>query len=528
LKTAIGVWQTTRMMTKINIMPALLLAGLAAAAAAQDKPKSLRETMVAEADAATARAPVQEQAWVSKGSVGVAGKAIAYTATAGTLTIRDDNGRPTGSYFYTAYTADGGKRPENRPVTFLYNGGPGSATVWLHMGSFGPIRVKTDAPQYVTPDRYALGPNPWSLLDKTDIVFIDAMGAGWSRPLGDKTAKDFAGVDSDADGFARAITRYIDRNQRRMSPKFLFGESYGTLRSGVVARLLEERGLSLHGVVLLSTILNYGVRQPGYDQNYLTLFPGFAATAWYHNTLPGTKPASLDGFVAQVRAWVSGAYAAALAKGSAISDAEAGSIAQQMHAFTGLPVDVIHRANLRIDLPLFQTELLRGRGLSIGRLDARYTLPPTDLNADSPDDDPAATAITGAYVAAFHDYAARTLGVKTDLPYRLSAREPGWTWDWAHRPPKGNVQTTPNTAVDLAYTMRANPKLKILFLNGYYDMATPFYGAEFDAAHMLLPADLGRNIRFTYYQSGHMIYLAESELAKMKDDVASWYDEALR
>ncbi|MBU6166768.1 MAG: peptidase S10 [Alphaproteobacteria bacterium] len=510
-------------------MTALLLTALAAPALAQSAAKSPREAMVAEADAAMARPPVEEQAAVSKGSVtikGVGGKmgAIAYTATAGTLTIRDDNARPTGSIFYTAYTAEGA----NRPVTFFYNGGPGSATIWLHMGSFGPVRVKTDKPVYVTPDQYAVTPNPWSLLDKTDIVFIDAPGAGWSRPLGDKTSRDFNGVDQDGDAFARAITRYVAKNNRWKSPKFLFGESYGTLRSGVVARMLEERGVSLHGVALLSTIMNYGVRQAGYDQNYLTLFPGYAATAWYHGTLPGAKPADLDGFVNEVRAWVSGPYAAALAKGSAIGAAEMDAVARQMHAYTGLPIDFLKRAQLRVDLPHFQTELLRSRGVSIGRLDARYTLPPTDLNADSADEDPASTAITGAYVAAFHDYAVKSLGVKTDLPYRLTAREPGWSWDWSHRPPRGGVQTTPNTAVDLAFTMRANPKLKILFLNGYYDMATPFYGAEFDAAHMLLPADLNRNIRFTYYQSGHMIYLAESELAKMKDDVAAWYDEALR
>ncbi|WP_353198043.1 peptidase S10 [Sandarakinorhabdus sp.] len=510
-------------------MKNLLLAGLLLATAhpalAQDKRQSPRDAMIAEADAATARAPVEEQTAVSKGSVTVKGKAIAYTATAGTLTIRDDNARPTGSLFYTAYTTG----EPNRPVTFFYNGGPGSATIWLHMGSFGPVRVKTDKPAYVPPQDYAVGPNPWTLLDKTDIVFIDAPGAGWSRPLGDKTFRDFNGVDQDGDAFARAIIRYVNKNNRWKSPKFLFGESYGTLRSGVLARMLEERGLSLNGVALLSTIMNYGVRQAGYDQNYLTLFPGYAATAWYHGTMPGAKPANIDAFVNEVRAWTLGPYAAALMKGSNLSDAEADAIAAQMHAYTGLPIDFLKRANLRVDLAHFQTELLRTRGQSIGRLDTRYTLPPTDLNADSPDEDPASTAITGAYFSAFQDYAVKTLGIKTDLPYRLTAREPGWSWDWTHRGPRGGgVQTTPNTAVDLAYTMRANPRMKVLFLNGYYDMATPFFGAEFDASHMALPADIRKNIKFTYYQSGHMIYLSEPELAKLRDDVAAWYDEALR
>ena len=510
------------------LLAALSLAMIAHPAFAQDKRQTPRDAMIAEADAATARAPVEEQVAVSKGSVTVKGKAIAYTATAGTLTIRDDNARPTGSIFYTAYTTGEAAGTSGRPVTFFFNGGPGSATIWLHMGSFGPVRVKTDKPVYVPPQDYAVGPNPWTLLDKTDIVFIDAPGAGWSRPLGDKTGRDFNGVDQDGDAFARAIMRYVTKNNRWKSPKFLFGESYGTLRSGVVARMLEERGLSLHGVVLLSTILNYGVRQPGYDQNYLTLFPGYAATAWYHGTLPGQKPADLDAFVNEVRAWTLGPYAAALLKGSNLSDAETDAIARQMHAYTGLPIDFLKRANLRVDLSHFQTELLRSRGVSIGRLDTRYTLAPADLNADSPDDDPAGTAINGAYYSAFLDYAARTLGVKTELPYRLTAREPGWSWDWSHRPPRGGTQTTPNTAIDLAHTMRANPRLKVLFLNGYYDMATPFFGAEFDASHMPLPAEIRKNIKFTYYQSGHMIYLAESELARLRDDVAAWYDEAAR
>lgn len=492
---------------------------------AAPKPQPHREAMIAEAEAGWAKPPVEEQAATSKGSVTVKGERIAYTATAGTLTLRDDDAKPTASIFYTAYTKDGGG---NRPVTFFYNGGPGSATIWLHMGSFGPVRVQTTAPVYVRPAPYGVAANPYSLLDKTDLVFIDALGAGWSRPLGDKTGKDFWGVDQDADTFTRAIMRYVTKNQRWGSPKFLFGESYGTLRSGAVANLLEDRGMSLNGIVLLSTILNYGVRQPGYDQNYLVLFPGYAATAWYHNRI-ANRPADLTAFLAEVRAWVSGPYAAALAKGSAISEEEAAAIARQMSAYTGISEAFIRRANLRIDLPHFQTELLRDRRVATGRLDARYLLTPTDANADSPDDDPASTAITGAYVASFMDYAAKTLGYKTDLTYKLSARDGSFDWDWRHRAPGGRgPQTSPNTAVDLAYTMRTNPHLKVLFLNGYYDMATPFYGAEFDANHMLLPPELRGNISFKYYESGHMIYLNPDSLAQLHADLGSWYDQAAK
>jgi carboxypeptidase C (cathepsin A) len=502
----------------------LLIASIlaVATASAQDKPapKSPKEAMKAEADAAAARAPVEEQAAVSKGSVTVSGQRIAYTATAGTLTIRDDEAKPSASYFYTAYTRDGGG---DRPVTFFYNGGPGSPTIWLHIGSFAPVRVTTANPEYIRPAPYGFGPNPYSLIDKSDLVFIDAIGAGWSRPLGEKTGKDFWGVDQDADGFARAIQRYIARNNRWRSPKILFGESYGTLRNPVVAAKLEEAGVSINGMVQFSTIMNYGVRQSGYDQNYLTLFPTMAATAWYHNRLPG-RPADLKAFLAEVRGFTTGAYAAALAKGSSIGAAEKQAVAKQMAAYIGLSEAFILRADLRIDLQHFQTELLRDRRLAVGRLDSRYLLNMTDANADSPGDDPSSTAVTGAFVATFQDYATRVLGYKTDLPYRMTARGPGWSWDWNHRAPGGGTHLAPNSAVDLAYTMRTNPYLKVMFVNGYYDFATPFFGAEFDVNHMLLDETLQRNIAFTYYEAGHMVYLNPGELAKMHGDLGAWYD----
>lgn len=500
---------------------------------AQEKPKEAatkgdhREQMKAEAEAAWAKPSVEEAAAVSHGAVTVGGQRIAYTATAGTLTIRDDDGKPTASYFYTAYTRDGSAR-EQRPVTFFYNGGPGSPTIWLHMGSFAPVRVTTANPEYIRPAPYGFGPNPDSLIDKSDLVFIDALGAGWSRPLGDKTGKDFWGVDQDADGFARAILRYTNKFDRWPSPKFLFGESYGTLRNPVVAAKLEEAGLSLNGMVQFSTIMNYGVRQPGYDQNFLTLFPTMAATAWYHNRLQN-RPADLPSFLAEVRAFTSGPYAAALAKGATISAEEKAAIAKKMSEYTGISEAYILRADLRLTLPRFQTELMRDRRVAVGRLDSRYLLNVTDANADSPSDDPASTAVTGAFVATFQDYATRVLGYKTDMPYRMTARGPGFDWDWKHRAPDDSgTHLMPDSAVDLAYTMRTNPYLKVLFMNGYYDFATPFYGAEFDVNHMLLDPQLQKNIRFTYYDAGHMVYLNPNTMPQMHRDLSAWYDEALR
>lgn len=516
-------------MRRLTLAAALLIFS---PALAQERPaspaKGPRETMKAEAEAAQARAPVEERAEVSKGSVTVGGERIAYTATAGTLTIRDDDGKPTASYFYTAYTRDGSPAGR-RPVTFFYNGGPGSPTIWLHMGSFAPVRVTTANPEYIRPAPYGFGPNPHSLIDRSDLVFIDMIGAGWSRPLGDKSGKDFWGVDQDAEGFARAIIRYTSKNERWSSPKFLFGESYGTLRNPVVAAKLEDKGLSLNGMIQFSTIMNYGVRQSGYDQNTLTLFPTMAATAWYHNRLQN-RPADLRAFIDEVRGFTTGAYAAALAKGSGIGAEEKRAVARQMAAYTGLSPDYIERADLRITLPHFQTELLRGQRLAVGRLDSRYKLSMADANADSPVDDPSSTAVSGAFVATFQDYAAKTLGYETDLTYRMSARGPGFDWDWSHRPAggSGQPQTTPNSGADLAWLMRTNPYLKVLFVNGYYDFATPFFGAEFDASHMMLDEALNRNIEFSYYEAGHMVYLNPAELAKMHADIGRWYDDAMR
>jgi len=518
----------------------LLAATTAAGAAAQERPnrndqaaaeaaRGHREAVAADIESAWVRPPVDERTAVTRGEVAMRGQRIAYTATAGTLTIRDAEGKPTASVFYTAYTRDGAPR-ERRPVTFFYNGGPGSATVWLHMGSFAPVRVQTGEPVYVRPAPYGFGPNPDSLIDVTDMVFIDAIGAGWSRPLGDKTGHDFWGVDQDARAFAQAIERYVTINDRWNSPKFLFGESYGTLRNGVLARYLEDDGLSLNGIVFLSSILNYGVRQPGYDQDYLGLLPGYAATAWYHNHLPN-RPDNLEAFLDEVRAFTAGPYAAALAKGSALPPQEARAIAEQMSRYIGLSPEFILRAKLRIDLHHFQTELLRDRRQVVGRLDSRYLLDPTDANADSPTDDPASTANTGAFLASFRDYARRTLGYRTDMEYRISARGGDFTWDWGHRPPGARGafggQTTPNTAVDLAWVMRTNPHLKALFLNGYYDLATPFFATEFDVSHMLLEPELQRNVGFKYYPSGHMIYMNPAMLSRMRDDLAAWYRETL-
>jgi carboxypeptidase C (cathepsin A) len=503
----------------------------AQSAGSGDKQKSLdaihSEALIDEAKSGYADAPVDEKAVSTRHSIRVGGQVLPYTATAGTLTIRDVAGKPRASIFYTAYTLDNA-RGGNRPVTFFYNGGPGSPTVWLHMGSFGPMRMQTGGPEFIRPAPFNFGSNSETLLPVTDMVFIDAPGAGLSRPLGDAKPADFYGVDQDADAFARAVMRYVTKSGRWDSPKFLFGESYGTTRSGALAYQLQQRGLALNGVVLLSSIMNYGSRQPGLDQVYLNYLPSYATTAWYHHKMTN-PPATVDQAAAEARAFAEGPYAAALSKGQTISPEERDAVAQKMSELTGLSTDFIKRANLRVDLSRFRKELMRNERETLGRYDSRYMGVDADAVGDSPDYDPSEQAITGAFIGAFNNYLANDLKYDTNMTYRLSARdEAGFNWDWKHKAPGADFpMNNPNTALDLAAAMRTNPYLKVLSLNGWYDMATPFFGTEFDLSHMMLEPAEQRNLQFRYYPSGHMVYLNPDALHDMRTDVERFIQQTV-
>jgi carboxypeptidase C (cathepsin A) len=513
-------------MRALTFLAALLCASsaLSAPPTAEDKYK---ESVAADIEKNWARPSAEEWQTVTAHDITAAGKHMNYHATGGTLTIRDDEGKPTGSVFYVAYTLDG-EAGARRPITFLYNGGPGSASLWLHMGSFAPMRLQTNEPVNLGTSPYKIAANADTLLDKTDLVFIDMIGAGLSRPLGDTEAKTFWGVDQDADAFAKAIMRYATKNGRWNSPKFLFGESYGTLRSPVVANKLQEQGFALNGVILLSSILNYGIEQSGYDQSYIANLPSYAATAWYHKKM-ANPPVDVASAVQQARDFALGAYASALAKGSMISDAEAESVAKQMSALTGLSADYIRRANLRVDLYRFQKELLREKKITIGRFDSRYQGVDADSAGETPDYDPANVAISDAFVSTLNDYLTHDLNIKTTMHYRPNAYNlKGFTWDWKHNPPCNTCETqnNPNTGIDLGMAMRTNPKLQVLSLNGYYDMATPFFATEYDVAHIPLEAAQRANISFKYYPSGHMIYLNPQALHQLHIDLSAFYDKA--
>jgi carboxypeptidase C (cathepsin A) len=478
-------------------------------------------------DPELALASAIEDAQPSKGSVTVDGSRINYTVTPGTLTIRDDEGKSIASMFYVAYTADRPKTARPRPLTFLFNGGPGSSSMWLHMGSFGPVRVDTPTTDASAPPPYRIVPNPESIIDRTDLVFLDAIGTGLSRPLGEAKGAAFWGVDQDIDAFARGIRRYLAKYDRWSSPKFLLGESYGTLRAAGLAHTMQERGMQLSGVILLSTILNYGIRNPGFDQIYVSYLPSYAATAWYHNRIPN-RSADLQAFLKEVRDYARGPYLTALAQGDDLPDAERDAVARQLSAYTGLSTEFLIRNDLRVELARFRKELLRDQRRTVGRLDSRFLGIDLDVAGESPEYDAADAAISGAYIGALNSYLFGTLGYETKLTYRpnfYSQISPAW--DRKHKAP-GQQQRmdSANTAIDLALAMRQNPHLKVLALNGYYDMATPFGGAEYALKHMQLDPSLRRNVTYAYYPSGHMIYIEPGSMTALKRDLDAFYDSA--
>ena len=491
-----------------------------------DTPKDAAKTAQADKDSKKDELPIPpERSVVSKHSVRIDGRAIAYKATAGTLLIKDDKGKPTVSMFYVAYTVDDGKAGK-RPVTFMYNGGPGSSTMWLHMGSFGPVRVANRGDQPIPPPPYDTVPNEYSLLDKTDLVFIDAPGTGWSQLVGAAKGKDYYGVDQDAAAFAKFITRYVGDNHRWNSPKFLFGESYGTTRSAVLAKVLQEQGMELNGIVLMSSILDFNVwASTGVDHAYIVNLPSEAAIAWYHDKVPN-KPADIASFLAKVRQFASTDYTLALARGDAITPAEADRIANQLSQYIGLSPSYIKDANLRIGPSRFRKELLRDQRRTVGRLDGRFEGIDPDAAGETPDGDAASDAATGAYLAAFNQYADTQLKFDEDrayLPNNYGVINRGW--DWKRKDSHGFL-SSPYVGTDLAETMRHNPHLKVFSANGYYDLATPFYATEFDLGHLGLDPAISKNIEYGFYPSGHIIYFDVDSLKQVKADLARFYDEA--
>ena len=540
-----------------RLFPALLIVALGCGSAVRAQPAPRRPAAARPAPESAAHPdPVlphhfQPEQQITTGAVTTHGQRITYRAIAGTLVVHpkgwdDVSARldlagdkpkdgehggldtPEASMFFVAYLAEGAA-PATRPITFLYNGGPGSSTVWLHMGAFGPRRVATPGDGHVPAAPYALVDNAATLLDASDLVFIDAPGAGFSRIAGPGKEKAFYGVDQDAHAFAEFITQFLTKYGRWNSPKYLFGESYGTTRSAVLIDELErDKMVAFNGVILLSQTLDLGLlpddaeASPGDDLPYELALPTYAATAWYHHKLGTDVPKDLPALVAEVEHFASTDYALALGKGAALAPAERDAIAQQLHRYTGLPVAYILKARLRITGGEFEKTLQDGDDTTTGRLDTRFSGPSFDPLGKEADYDPLVAAIGSAYVTAFNDYARRVLHYGADRQFFAFAPRMG-PWDMHHRGPGGRTfDGGLNVLPDLATAMKYDPNLHVLLNAGYFDLATPFYEGVYEMAHLPIPEELQKNIELRFYPSGHMVYANEAALHQLHDNVAAF------
>ena len=483
----------------------------------------------APAKEATPPIPPAPKPAVTHHRITLAGKTIPYAATASTIDIKDPKGETIARMFSVAYTAEG-PEARRRPVTFAFNGGPGSSTIWLHMGSFGPMRVETSDAEPTPPAPYRVVDNAESLLDRTDLVFVDAVGTGFSRIVGKGEPKNFYGTDADVAAFSQFIERWLGANNRWNSPKFLLGESYGTTRAAALLAYIERRGVAFNGTILVSSYLNAwdDFNGPAFssDRGYELYLPTMAATAWYHKKLD-PMPADLPAFLAEVRAFALGEYAQALDRGDRLDATARDAIAAKLHRYTSLPESVIVNGNLRIDPGRFQKELLRGERRTVARLDARFEGIDRDAAGEYPDYDAANTAFGSAFTGAFNSYVRETLEYSTDDLYKpTNYEEVDRDWDNRHRF-DGGQSPMPDVAEDLRAVMSVNPHLRIFSANGYFDFACPFFETEYTLSHMGLDPKLEKNIAFGYYPSGHMIYLHDGSRKRMRDDLAKFYDETL-
>jgi carboxypeptidase C (cathepsin A) len=471
----------------------------------------------------------KEESSMTEHSIKIGSQTIPYKATASTTLLKNEKGESTGLMYSAAYTRSDVKDLATRPVSFLYNGGPGSATMWLHMGAFGPRRVFTIDGTFTPPAPYKLVDNPESLLDKTDLVFIDAMGTGYSHAVCKAENKDFYGIDEDVEAFAQFIVTYLSRNDRWNSPKFLIGESYGTFRSAALGNYLQSHDtVHLNGIVLISSVLDLAslTFAPADDRPYIFYLPSYAATAWYHKVLKD-RPADLPGFVEEARKFAQGEYATALFKGGELGASEKAAVAKRVSYFTGLSEEYLIKADLRVNLSQFRAELQRSSRLTTGRIDARFTGYTYDLLEENAQGDPEGPAVGGAFTALVNSYNHDELKFGKDKVYHnTSGGGGGWNWIRKEGGQRRFFPGAPNVDQDLAQAMITNPRLQVQVENGYFDLATPFFATEFTMEHLGLPPELQKNVRLDYYNAGHMMYLHDQDRVTLHNQIAAFIDRA--
>ncbi len=478
-------------------------------------------------------AAVQDRIVETRHSIVLNGRELRYTVSTGTLVLKAESEKkselgttaegekPKAAVFFTAYTLDDVADKSQRPVTFSFNGGPGSSSVWMHLGLLGPRRVLLDDDGNMLPPPFRLVDNPYSILDVTDLVFIDPVSTGYSRPVPGEMAKDFHGARKDVESVGEFIRLYTTRNLRWTSPKYLIGESYGTTRAAGLAGYLQERfGMYLNGIMLISMVLDMMTLSfdPGNDLPHILFLPTYAATAFYHRKLEPALLEDLPSTLREVSDFALGDYALALMKGAALTAAERAQIVSRLARYTGLPADYIERTDLRVHDQRFTKELLRDKGLTVGRIDSRFRGEDRDSAGEFYEYDPSMANINGPYTAALYDYVRGELKFESDLPYEILNPNLWPVWQFEEN-------RYLNVAETLRKAMTFNPYLRVYIANGYYDLATPFLATEYTVNHLGLPADLRKNIRMGYFEAGHMMYIHIPSLAKLRDDLAQFVGE---